>query len=227
MRSTTAGGTTTPVAAALLCLLLLADGAESRSASSAAAAAFVGRTGGRAGGDDAVLSVLRGGATAVDEGYDSDFDAYDSEEAYDDESEEEEEEVAAKPKPVKVVPKKLSESTARAAKKSATKKRAATKAAVSATMTKTRPRKKSTSLTKMIPYIVRASLNPMTLFAMIRAYFASLINIDYLKEDSSQTLRSALEDKAKKQPGGGGRKAKRTFKPGQAKTLSDLPQLSA
>lgn len=36
-----------------------------------------------------------------------------------------------------------------------------------------------------------------------------------------------MEEKAKKTGGAGGRKGKRQMKPGQAKTLSDLPQLSA
>jgi hypothetical protein len=37
-----------------------------------------------------------------------------------------------------------------------------------------------------------------------------------------------MEEKAKAQSGsGGGRKGKRQMRPGQAKTLSDLPQLSA
>jgi hypothetical protein len=61
---------------------------------------------------------------------------------------------------------------------------------------------------------------------MTKAYFASLFNLDYLAEDSSQDLRSALEEKAKKSGSAGGRKGKRMMKPGQAKTLSDLPQLN-
>jgi hypothetical protein len=48
-----------------------------------------------------------------------------------------------------------------------------------------------------------------------------------MKKDSSQNLRSAMEDKAKKAGGGSPRKGKRQMRPGQAKTLSDLPQLSA
>jgi len=46
-----------------------------------------------------------------------------------------------------------------------------------------------------------------------------------LLQESSQDLRSALEEKAKKATGGGS-KGKRKMKPGQAKTLSDLPQLN-
>ena len=51
-----------------------------------------------------------------------------------------------------------------------------------------------------------------------------------MEEESAQPLRSALEEKAKKAGGStglGGRGGKRRYKPGQAKTLADLPQLSA
>jgi len=65
---------------------------------------------------------------------------------------------------------------------------------------------------------------------MTKGYWLSLIDIRYMtkKEDSSQDLRSALEQKAK-QGGGGSNKpsrGKRKMKPGQAKTLADLPQLN-
>lgn len=79
---------------------------------------------------------------------------------------------------------------------------------------------------RRVPYIVRACLNPFTLFAMTKAYFASLCDINYFKEDQSQTLRSALEEKARRQQPAAG-PPKRKMKPGQAKTISDLPQLSA
>lgn len=46
------------------------------------------------------------------------------------------------------------------------------------------------------------------------------------KKEPAQNLRSALEEKARKQQPGQG-KPKRKMKPGQAKTISDLPQLSA
>jgi len=86
--------------------------------------------------------------------------------------------------------------------------------------------KKKPSLFKKIPYILRAFVNPFTVLAMTRGYFASLINIDYMQEDSSQNLRSALEEKARKSGSAKGKRAKK-MRPGQAKTLSDLPQLSA
>ncbi|KAL3801141.1 hypothetical protein ACHAW5_011089 [Stephanodiscus triporus] len=83
---------------------------------------------------------------------------------------------------------------------------------------------------RYVPYIIRACLNPFTLISMTKAYFVSLCDINFLKEEQSQTLRSALEEKARRQQPsspGGPTKPKRKMKPGQAKTLSDLPQLSA
>lgn len=50
--------------------------------------------------------------------------------------------------------------------------------------------------------------------------------LTFFPQDESQYLRSALEEKAKKSGGTGGARGKRKMKPGQAKTLSDLPQLS-
>ena len=64
-----------------------------------------------------------------------------------------------------------------------------------------------------------------TLFTLFFLQFPHL-----MKKEQSQTLRSTLQQKAKNQPpppSSSGGKAKRKFKPGQAKTLSDLPQLSA
>ena len=46
------------------------------------------------------------------------------------------------------------------------------------------------------------------------------------QKEPSQNLRSALEEKARRQQPGP-TKPKRKMKPGQAKTISDLPQLSA
>jgi hypothetical protein len=97
---------------------------------------------------------------------------------------------------------------------------------------KAAPPKKSKSLAQMlhIPYIVRAAMHPVTLLAMTKAFWASLFNLNYLKERDApaQELRSALEEKAKRSPGaaGGGNKGRRQMKRGQAKTLADLPQLS-
>lgn len=147
-----------------------------------------------------VMTAIRGG--------DSDYDS-----EYDEESDEEE-----------VV--KLSASAKKAMEKLKAQKKVQAKKTVSASLSATKSKKiKGPSPFKKIPYIVRALMNPFTVFAMTKGYFASLFNIDYLQEDVSQNLRSALQEKAKSAPLGG--KRVRKMKPGQAKTLSDLPQLSA
>lgn len=51
--------------------------------------------------------------------------------------------------------------------------------------------------------------------------------INNIPKESSQGLRSALEAKAKQEAASGGRKGKRSMKPGRSKSLADLPQLSA
>jgi len=117
----------------------------------------------------------------------------------------------------------------KATQKAATK---AVKSTVAAALKQKKKKKYSSSLMKYfkIPYIVKASLNPIVFFQMTVGYWKSLYNINYMTEkeqDSSQNLRTALEQKARQ--GGGGKKklrGKRKMKPGQAKTLSDLPQLN-
>lgn len=101
-----------------------------------------------------------------------------------------------------------------------------TAAKTSTTATKP-PKKKSSSKLFHLPYIVRALLNPRTVWAMTRAYWASLFDLDYLqsKQPAATELRSALEEKAKRS-GGSAKKGRRRMKRGQAKTLADLPQLS-
>lgn len=170
-----------------------------------------------------------------------DSDEYDSEEYDEYEEEDDEKEALAAAAKAKASKKKakakakaaaLSKSAVSSAAKAKAKKSAEVKESVNVSLApKTSGGGKSILQILRVPYIVRACLNPLTLIAMTKAYFASLCNIGYLEEDSSQTLRSALEDKAKKQQAGGkpsgGKRGKRTMRPGQAKTLSDLPQLSA
>lgn len=165
--------------------------------------------------------VPRGGDEADE--YDSEYD-FDSD---DEEEEEEEEEIV----PVKT---KLSSSTLKASSKAKSRKARTSKKIVNESLSKKKaapPAVKKASKKKLlyVPYILRALLNPFTVLTMTKGYLASLFNIDYLQQDTSQTLRSALQEKAKKETGSGG--AKRTgrarkMKPGQAKTLSDLPQLN-
>jgi len=152
------------------------------------------------------IQCIRGGGSD----YDSEYDEYDEESDVEDT--------------------KLSASAVKALKKAQAKKKAHAKKTVSAslkTKAKAAPKKSSGSggIFKKIPYIVRALMNPFTVFAMTKGYFASLVNIDYLQEDVSQNLRSALQEKAKSAPASA--KRQRKMKPGQSKTLSDLPQLSA
>jgi len=167
-----------------------------------------------------LLALSRGGSIEDESEYD-----------YEDESEElsEDEEVE------EVKQKTLSASTLSAIEKTKNKKAAEatskSKAAVNASLQKSKPKKKKPSVSLLkklrVPYIVRACLNPLTVFSMTRAYFASLFNINYMEEESSQGLRSALEAKAKQEAASGGRKGKRSMKPGRSKSLADLPQLSA
>lgn len=162
----------------------------------------------------------RGGGSAD---YDSEYDYDESEE----ESEEEEEIIQRKTK--------LSSSAVKASEKAKSKKVKASKKIVNASLgTEKKSKKISAPVVKKpkkkliyIPYILKAMLNPFTVFTMTKGYFASLFNIDYLQQDSSQTLRSALQEKAKKESGGPKRPGRvRKMKRGQAKTLSDLPQLN-
>eukprot|EP00588_Corethron_pennatum_P012982 CAMPEP_0194276960 /NCGR_PEP_ID=MMETSP0169-20130528/9413_1 /TAXON_ID=218684 /ORGANISM="Corethron pennatum, Strain L29A3" /LENGTH=223 /DNA_ID=CAMNT_0039020807 /DNA_START=112 /DNA_END=783 /DNA_ORIENTATION=- len=107
------------------------------------------------------------------------------------------------------------------------KRKAAEKAKLSAVLKsipKKKRKRKMPSIT--VPYLVRLIFRPLTVLAMTREYWRSLIDPAYPEIDSSEGLRSALEAKAKKNVGAR-RKPNRTMKPGQAKTLSDLPVLSA
>lgn len=162
------------------------------------------------------LYTIRGGNDDLE----SDYDDY---EESDEEEKQVEEEIET-----------LSASAKQVLEKAKKKKKSLVKKTVSESLSKSKKAKRSsssssTSILKKIPYIVRAFMNPFTVFAMTKGYFASLFNIDYLQEDISQNLRSALQEKAKSNPtgGSGGGKRARKMKPGQAKTLSDLPQLSA
>jgi len=123
--------------------------------------------------------VFRGGA-ASDE-YDS--DEYDSE--YDSDEEEE---------PIVTKAKKLATSTKSATQKKALKqtavKTAALKSKVSVAMASSSSSSKPVAKKKgvykrFVPYIVRACLNPFTLVAMTKAFFVSLMDINYLNKEVS------------------------------------------
>ena len=117
--------------------------------------------------------VPRGGDVTDD--YDSEYD-FDS----DDEEEEEEEEIV----PVKT---KLSSSTLKASSKAKNRKVKTSKKIVNESLSKkktasTAVKKASRKKLLYIPYILRAVLNPFTVLAMTKGYFASLFNIDYLQQ---------------------------------------------
>jgi len=190
--------------------------------------------------------MVRGGATTVN---DDEEDEYNNDES--DEDEEEEEVVAHLAKDdadqdVKDKGDKLDASLAAAAVLKSVKQKANTakskkdavkkavnsklrKSNISSSTTTAALKKKKTSLLKIlhVPYIVRVLFHPVTVFRMTSAYWKSLFDLNYGKQEASQELRSALEEKAKR--GGGpasGGKGRRKMKRGQAKTLSDLPKLS-
>lgn len=180
-----------------------------------------------------LLSKLRGGevddASSSSEEEDSEDFVEENEDitssgVLNDESDKEEEEII----PSKVAAKKLQKSSsglATSTLKAETKRKVqqvkAKAEVVNTELNKSRPSKKSSSF---IPYIVRAALNPFTVWRMTCAYWQSLFQLDYLKqnEDSSQDLRSALELKARQAPS----KKKPGKKMKRAKTLADLPQLN-
>lgn len=161
---------------------------------------------------------LRGGAATVGDKEEIEFESSD-EELEEEESEDEDEEEMEETEDLD--PKLAKSAQAKAASVKTKMAKVAVKAAVSASVPK-KAKKKSSSSLFHIPYIIKACMNPFTLMKMTRAYFASLVQLDYLKEteDSSQNLRSALEQKAKK--GGGGNRGKRKFKPGQSKVSTKM-----
>merc|ERR1712232_778593 len=138
------------------------------------------------------ITQFRGGAIDSDEEYDSDDEA----------------------EPIVVKAKKLASSTKNKVQKA---KGAAAKAKVSVAMASSSSGGDGLGglYRQYVPYIIRACLNPFTLLSMTKGYFISLFDINYLKEEPSQNLRSALEAKAK-QGGGSKPKPKRKMRPGQA-----------
>lgn len=99
---------------------------------------------------------------------------------YDEEEEEEEEDEDPK----------LAKSTQAAISK-------ASKKAVSSTLASTKPaktKKKSSSLLKLLkfPYIVGACLNPFVFTKMIKGYWASLFNLEYLKDNVVSIFKFCL-----------------------------------
>lgn len=130
--------------------------------------------------DNSLLSItaieFRGGASSVvaDEDEDIDLDESD-EEASDDEEEE---------APTKKMGTNLATSAVKAADKSKSKKVSRAKSAVNAGLAEIpkKSSKKKKSKKFGLPHIVKVCMNPLTVFAMTKAYFASLFNLDYIKK---------------------------------------------
>jgi hypothetical protein len=107
-------------------------------------------------------------------------DEEEEEEEYDEVDNGDEEEVAAPDA-------SMTKSMVRAAQKTKDKAIKASKEAVSTKLLFTAPTQQSKGKTQsllkklMVPYILRALLNPLTLIRMTRGYWASLVQLDYLK----------------------------------------------
>ena len=124
---------------------------------------------------------FRGGASSVVADENEDVDLDESDEAVSDAESNEE--------PIKIGT-KLAASAVKATGKAKSKKVERAKSAVNAGLAETTKKSaKKTSRKLGLPYIVRVCLNPLTVFAMTKAYFASLFNLDYVKKVSLlQTL---------------------------------------
>lgn len=148
----------------------------------------------------------RGGATKAFDEDEEDEDVEEEEEgnhedghvkvknaAYEDDEEEDEIVVESSKAAVEKQPKvaadaKMALSALKATQKSKAKLNTSIKKVVSAELKTTAPKTKSSSTNSggvlkllHIPYIVRAIINPITLFRMTRAYFASLFDLNYVQ----------------------------------------------
>jgi hypothetical protein len=108
--------------------------------------------------------VVRGGA---DVDLDEEFEEEDGE---DEEAEEE----------VLELDPKLMKSAIQSTSKVQMKKSIATKEAMNTSLKVKKSKRKGPAFT--VPYVFRAFMNPFTVFAMTRAYFGSLFNLNYAKE---------------------------------------------
>jgi hypothetical protein len=138
------------------------------------------------------FEIPRGGSTEIDDldkvENEKDDDKDEEEDFLDGEAAENGKEEEVEEKEVKK--EELDSVLAASAVKAANKSKAKTESQNTATSkkainSKLEPKKSSkNSLMKKfhVPYIVRACLNPLTVFAMTKAFWASLFNLDYLKE---------------------------------------------
>jgi hypothetical protein len=162
---------------------------------------------------ESVVLGLRGGDddAATDDGDDDDDE---SDQGVSEEEEAEAEEDKAAPPAKGDLDASLSASAVQSAIKSKVKRESAKKQAAKLAMSeelKSSPvdssskkiKKKPSSVSLFrVPYVIRAFLNPATVFKMTVAYWASLFDLDYLslKEAPAQDLLLALQEKARYEP---------------------------
>ena len=131
---------------------------------------------------------FRGGASSVAADEDEAIDLDESDEEVSDDEDEAE-------APTKKMGTKLATSTVKAADKSKSKKVSRAKSAVNEGLAEIpkKSSKKKKSRKFALPYIVRVCMNPFTVLAMTKAYFASLFNLDYIKKVRVLLLTGSLQ----------------------------------
>ena len=178
-----------PLQHAGLLVLLVVVLVASTISTAVAKPAFVGvasvarRSQGTIGRPCTVIDILRGGGGVVVEEEDDDDDEDEEEEDEEEEDEEEEEEAEIDPSLAKAAMR--SSVKAKKKQRKSTKKEMNEKLASNAPA-KTYKRKSKGGLLKAIgvPYVIRAFINPFTVFAMTKLYFRSLFDPFYLKQVS-------------------------------------------
>jgi hypothetical protein len=123
------------------------------------------------------LLVPRGGSDSNDE-----YDDEDKKEEEGDDEEEDDETANEYDEEVEEDDVVIIKSAVKATEKLQAKKTAVTKKAVNAKLSTPKKKKGPSLVKRYVPYIVRACLSPVTLFAMTKGYFQSLFNLDYLAE---------------------------------------------
>lgn len=123
---------------------------------------------------------------AVRGGADIDLDEEDEDVDGEDEEDDEEEELELDPK--------LTKAAIQSTAKVQMKKSMAVKEAVSTSLKIKKSKRKGSAF--KVPYVIRTFMNPFTVFAMTRAYFGSLFNLNFMKEQ----VRSASSDSMRYNP---------------------------
>ena len=131
--------------------------------------------------------VVRGGSSKLD--LDDAVDQLDADvDDEDGEIDEDDSDVLEEQRDKKRLDTKLTHSAMHSAVKVQVKKITETKEAVSSSLKMKKAKQKGKLLKALrLPYIIRAVMNPITVFLMTRAYFASLFNLNFMKEQQVRT----------------------------------------